>query len=180
MDIILESNQFKDNEICTLNYCRLYLQATAVADLTLADGAMFHPQFLSGQRSLLSSETKCIKINQARPSKNAWRLWRKVNKIWTSQGVLKQPLGKRLVSGPKLRQSWPMYYDQMNDTLTVKMAAGYTQYLMMGDKSLVFVDGHNIQWEISDEALSVHAASIDGGSSYTIPYVSTLESEVST
>eukprot|EP00957_Ditylum_brightwellii_P140337 10692060-Ditylum_brightwellii.AAC.1 len=72
MDIILESNQFKDNKICTLNYCWLYLQATTVADLTLAGGATLDLQFLSGQQSLLSSKAKYIKINQACPSKNAW------------------------------------------------------------------------------------------------------------
>eukprot|EP00957_Ditylum_brightwellii_P009864 744366-Ditylum_brightwellii.AAC.1 len=137
MDIILE----------------LYLQATTIADLTLADSTMLDSQFLSGQHSLLSSETKYIEINQACPSKNDWRLWSKANKIWSSQGILKQPLGKWLVSGPKLRQSWPMYYDQTNDTLMVKMAVGYTQYLKMINKSLSFVDGHSIQWEISKETL---------------------------
>eukprot|EP00957_Ditylum_brightwellii_P067543 5127800-Ditylum_brightwellii.AAC.1 len=102
MDIILESNQYKGNKICTLSYCRLYLQATTVADLTLADGATLDPNFLSGQCSLLSSEIKYIKINQGCSSKNAWRLWRKVNKIWSSQGLLKQPPRKWLGSGPKL------------------------------------------------------------------------------
>eukprot|EP00957_Ditylum_brightwellii_P048148 3654833-Ditylum_brightwellii.AAC.1 len=45
MDIILESKKFTDNEVCTLNYCQLYLQATTLADLTLADGATLDPQF---------------------------------------------------------------------------------------------------------------------------------------
>eukprot|EP00957_Ditylum_brightwellii_P020501 1545287-Ditylum_brightwellii.AAC.1 len=60
------------------------------------------------------------------------------------------------------------------------MAAGYTRYLRMGDESLAFVDRHNTQWEISEEALPVHAVSMDGGSSYTIPYVPTSEPVVST
>eukprot|EP00957_Ditylum_brightwellii_P039991 3026975-Ditylum_brightwellii.AAC.1 len=180
MDITLESNQFKDNKICTLNYCRLYLQATTVADLTLADDATLDPQFLFVQHSLLNSETKYIEINQACPSKNAWRLWRKVNKIWSSQGILKQHLGEWLVSGTKLRQSWHMYYDQKNDTSMVKTAAGYTQYLRMSIKFLAFVDGHNIQWEISEDAPPTHEVSMDGGSSYIIPYVSTSKLEVIT
>eukprot|EP00957_Ditylum_brightwellii_P174052 13252008-Ditylum_brightwellii.AAC.1 len=33
---------------------------------------------------ILNSKTKYIKINQAHPSKNAWRLWHKANKIWSS------------------------------------------------------------------------------------------------
>eukprot|EP00957_Ditylum_brightwellii_P087084 6628078-Ditylum_brightwellii.AAC.1 len=60
------------------------------------------------------------------------------------------------------------------------MAAGYTQYLRIGNKSLAFVDRHNTQCEISEEALPVHAVSMDGGSSYIIPDVPTLEPEVST
>eukprot|EP00957_Ditylum_brightwellii_P120848 9216753-Ditylum_brightwellii.AAC.1 len=73
-----------------------------------------------------------------------------------------------------------MYYDQTNGTQTVKTAAGYTQYLQTVDKSLAFVDRQNIQWEVSEEALPVHAVSMDGGSFYTIPYAPTLELEVST
>eukprot|EP00957_Ditylum_brightwellii_P096658 7361644-Ditylum_brightwellii.AAC.1 len=93
MDLILQSGQFTDNQICTLHYCRLYLQATMLADLTLGDGATLDPQFLVGQWLVASSKTKYIEIKQGRPSKNAWRLWQKANKIWSSRGMLKKPLG---------------------------------------------------------------------------------------
>eukprot|EP00957_Ditylum_brightwellii_P106877 8153599-Ditylum_brightwellii.AAC.1 len=62
----------------------------------------------------------------------------------------------------------------------MKTAAGYAQYWWTVDKSLAFVDGQNIQWEVSEEALPIHAISIDGGSSYIIPYVLTSKTEVST
>eukprot|EP00957_Ditylum_brightwellii_P031467 2386043-Ditylum_brightwellii.AAC.1 len=93
MDLLLESGQFTDNQICTLNYCRLHLQATTLVDLTLGDGSTIDPQFLMGQQLVASSKTKYIKINQGCPSKNAWGMWQKANKIWSSCGMLKKLLG---------------------------------------------------------------------------------------
>eukprot|EP00957_Ditylum_brightwellii_P047090 3575827-Ditylum_brightwellii.AAC.1 len=93
MDLVLDSNNYKDNEICMINYCQLYLQVTTILDLVLADGATLNPQFLQGQWSLFSSTYKYLKTNQAHPNKRAWQLWHNANKLWSSKGILKQPLG---------------------------------------------------------------------------------------
>eukprot|EP00957_Ditylum_brightwellii_P055183 4183212-Ditylum_brightwellii.AAC.1 len=71
MDLVLDSNNFKDNKISMINYCHLYLQVTTISDLVLADGANLDPQFLQGQWSLLSSTSKYLKANKAPPSQRS-------------------------------------------------------------------------------------------------------------
>eukprot|EP00957_Ditylum_brightwellii_P053745 4071633-Ditylum_brightwellii.AAC.1 len=103
MDLVLDSNNYKDNKICMINYCQLYLQVATLSDLVLLDSTTLDHQFLQGQWSLLSSTSKYLKTNQAHPIKRAWYLWHKANKLWSSKGILKQLLGSWLLCGSKPR-----------------------------------------------------------------------------
>jgi hypothetical protein len=47
-DIILESRKFSPSEICRLNFCRLYLQATTLSDLTQTNGQHLDPNKVEG------------------------------------------------------------------------------------------------------------------------------------
>ncbi|KAI2499304.1 hypothetical protein MHU86_15148 [Fragilaria crotonensis] len=83
MDAILESKQFTDAEIRRLNYCRLYLKAVTLADITVIKGDYLDEPKLSGQVSLVSSRTHGNAIYQERPSAREWALWRKMCKaLW--------------------------------------------------------------------------------------------------
>jgi len=73
MDAIHESGKFTPAEICKLNYCRLYLKATTVSDLTSIDGRSLDNSKLSGNHSLLSSFTHGTVIHQESPSVITWR-----------------------------------------------------------------------------------------------------------
>lgn len=48
MDAILESNRFTDTQIRRLHYCRLFLQAVTVSDLSDATGRQLDPSKLQG------------------------------------------------------------------------------------------------------------------------------------
>ncbi len=121
MDAIIESRQFKDDELRKINYCRLYLQAITISDISLAGGTRLDPYFLQGQRGPMSSTNKLHHVNQARPDADSWNLWRKANYLWTSWGTkLKQPLGRWLVPTPKLRRSWQAYLDTHSNELLIR------------------------------------------------------------
>ena len=95
MDHILEAGIFSSSEVRRLNYCRLYLQAVTISDLTKITGDILDPSKLSGHPSLQSSQTNWITINQDRPSEKEWVLWRKANKLWSNMdGQLHSPLRK--------------------------------------------------------------------------------------
>lgn len=105
MDQILSSNKFTAAQIRRLNYCRLYLQATTISDITDATGRRLDPAKLLGTFSGRSSTTTWLKVNQGRPSKAEWQLWRRANKLWSKpNGILNEPLGSWLDLRKKQRQ----------------------------------------------------------------------------
>jgi hypothetical protein len=99
MDHILQAGTFTDAETRRLNYCRLYLQAVTLSDLTKSTGDTLDHSKLAGHLSLQSSQTNWIAINQDRPSEKEWKLWQKANKLWSNDdGQLITPLRKWLFS----------------------------------------------------------------------------------
>jgi exonuclease III len=99
MEVIQDSGKFTPAEIRRLNYCRLYLNAETVSDLTIVAGTHLDPSKLAGQWSLQSSKFHGNAIYQERPEGNAWTLWRKANKLWSNgQGELTQPLGDWVIN----------------------------------------------------------------------------------
>ena len=94
MDVVQDSRQFTDSEIRRINYCRLYLRAETVSDITTVSGTRLDPSKTKGTWSLQSSRSHGNAIYQERPEGAAWTLWRKANKLWsTKTGALNQPLG---------------------------------------------------------------------------------------
>ena len=94
MDMILESNTFSKAEICRLNYCRVYLQATTLSDLVMVSGRGLDNNKLLGKSSLLSRITSHMHVYRERPSDAEWKLWKKANRQWSNdQGRLYQSLG---------------------------------------------------------------------------------------
>jgi hypothetical protein len=110
MDMIIQSKQFTPAEIRKLNYCRLFLQAVTLSDITKPNGMELDPCFLQGRSSLHSGRTRWHTINQDRPSETEWKLWRTANTIWSDpQGQLAHPLGAWLKPVPELRFQYFAY-----------------------------------------------------------------------
>ena len=112
MDVILDSNLFSDTEIRRLNYCRLYLQAITLSDLTQASGRKLDPAMLQGNPDHSSSVSRWNHVNQARPVDAHWFLWRRANQLWSNTaGELKQPLLRWTVPVTAQRRRWRTYGD---------------------------------------------------------------------
>ncbi|KAI2511571.1 hypothetical protein MHU86_2825 [Fragilaria crotonensis] len=111
MDAVIASGRFTPKEICRINYCRLFLQATTVSDLTSMNGRTLDHNKLSGRHSLLSSFTHGTSIYQERPSESTWKLWSKANTLWSrSDGTLIQPLGDWIIPIHQMHQRHPAYW----------------------------------------------------------------------
>eukprot|EP00957_Ditylum_brightwellii_P122127 9313934-Ditylum_brightwellii.AAC.1 len=93
MPKIIQCLRFKEKEIQQINYCRLYLNVTTLADITDATGKLLDPQMYQGQVSLLSSTAKSFEVNQKKSGIVSWRLWRTAMKIWADNKTLRKPLG---------------------------------------------------------------------------------------
>ena len=111
MDVIMQSTRFTADEIRKLNYCRMYLQAVTLSDITNATGDRLDMHMLHGNRDHInSSTTTWHHINQQRPHDESWDLWRAANKLWSDgDGYLYQPLTTWLSPTSKQRRQWPTY-----------------------------------------------------------------------
>eukprot|EP00957_Ditylum_brightwellii_P094984 7233544-Ditylum_brightwellii.AAC.1 len=77
MTCVITSGKFKDKDIHHINYCRMYLNVTTIADVTLANGKHLDPHILNGTTSLYSSKSIHMDINQAKPGQASWTSWKK-------------------------------------------------------------------------------------------------------
>lgn len=119
MDVIIASKRFTPSQIVLLNYCRMYLQALTISDVTHADGITLDYAKLYGyQHPVTSTSTTNHHFNQGRPDDKVWKLWFDANLIWSRDGEsLNQPLGSWLVPAPQQRQKSPAYYNNSDQCL---------------------------------------------------------------
>lgn len=104
MEMILQSQQYTDKEIIRLNYCRLFLNAIMLSDLTDTSGPRLDNGKLCGAPSIISSQSRWMPVRQDKPSEAEWRLWRQANALWSNKdGTLRQPLGDWTLDPSKSR-----------------------------------------------------------------------------
>ena len=140
MDMILNANQFKDAEIRRLNYCRFYLGATILSDLTHITGLRLDFSKLEGRPSLYSSVTQMNRIHQERPSDKDWKLWKKANTLWSDgNGKLMEALGPWILHPKDQRQQHRAYYQERgemweDEAIWVKVGEAYTRSKILQDQ----------------------------------------------
>ena len=140
MDMILNANQFKDAEIRRLNYCRLYLGATTLSDLTHITGLRLDFSKLEGRPSIYSSVTQRHRVYQERPSDKDWKLWKKANTLWSDgNGKLMEALGPWIIHPKDQRQQHRAYYQERgemweDEAIWVKVGEAYTRCKILQDQ----------------------------------------------
>ena len=124
MERIIQSQQFTDKDIVRLNYCRLFLNAVTLSDLTDTSGKHLDAGKLNGTPSLTSSSSNWMAVNQDRPSEMEWSLWRRANSLWgKGDGTLRQPLGDWLQDLSRRRIHHFAYKEQ--NKLYIRTQYGY-------------------------------------------------------
>ena len=124
MERIVRSQTFSAAQIRTLNYCRLYLGAVTLSDLTTTTGRYLDQSKVAGRPSLLGSNTKWLKVNQESPSEAEWRVWKRANRLWsTADGKMIRPLGPWLRRVQQCRIQCPAY--GYNEYIAIKSGNEY-------------------------------------------------------
>jgi hypothetical protein len=106
MDHVLASNEFKPHKIRSINYCQLYLQAVTISDIANASGTRIADGILKGDLSLVPSHTKWHLVNQAKPDRTTWRVWRRACNLFSTSGTLHIDLSDWNKSPSKQQLSW--------------------------------------------------------------------------
>ena len=117
MTDIIQSGKFSPDEIRRINYCRLFLQAYTLSDITTAQGTRIDPGAINGNLQEMSSRSKLLPVHQEKPNEASWKLWRECLKIWAVQSTLLVPLGNWKHTAPLLRRKWKSYYDPNTKSL---------------------------------------------------------------
>lgn len=109
MDHVLDSGNFSRKQIKMINYCRLYLNATLLSDITdLSGTTILQPDILWTQE--FKTARRYIPIHQQKPPPRAWKLWEQVTTQLTSnRRRLRIPLKEWIVS-PQRQSTIYRYY----------------------------------------------------------------------
>jgi hypothetical protein len=160
MDEIIASNLFTPNEIKILNYCRLFLQALTISDLTLPGGIFLDPAMLSGHLSDQSSRTRMIAVNQGRPNNAAWKLWKKANRLWSwSNGKLIVPLQDWLLPLDEQRRQQTFCLDREEQILYCQSYDVITQHVKAPGRGGYHEEAYATTNEIPSHAIPAEAVS---------------------
>jgi hypothetical protein len=116
MDHVLSSGQFCPIEVRAINYCRLYLQAVTVSNITDATGTRLFHGVTRGSVTDILSTTKWHLTYQANPDSASWKLWKKACDLFATSGILQ-------------RRQWSFYYNPASDTLRHYLLGQYNTHL---------------------------------------------------
>jgi hypothetical protein len=121
MDIALNMEKFKPGQLRRINYCRVYLNVTTLADITNATGDTIDTAAFDGNKESMPAPSTWQGIHQTKPDKTSWRSWQKVLRQVSykhhRQHRLIQPLGQWTVTMENMRQDWPYWQDPSNKRL---------------------------------------------------------------
>ena len=132
MDVILDSKRFTPREIRCLKYCRLFLAAQTVSDISLINGKALDSSKLQGEFSSTSSCPRGFQIYQQRPSEAEWSLWRRMCRMLLCHpdGTLFESLAEWIVPSQDQRNQHMAYIDRdyslhEDTTLWVRIGVEY-------------------------------------------------------
>jgi hypothetical protein len=137
MDHMLEQGTFSKTDICQINYCRLYLQAVTVSDISNATGTHLAPGIRTGDPTLWSSVTRYHKTNQSRPNSTSWRLWSKSMELFFTEDKLFVPLRQWMIPPSRQRRLWPVYYNPIINSMFFRQNAQFDRHDAL-DKYFLF------------------------------------------
>ena len=121
MDILTPPSK---TDAIRINRCRIYLQATTIADITCEDGTRINDYAWTAKHAHSITNPRKSKHawpRQPRPGPKAWKAWKSaIQRHLSSRGKgqnLKQPLGPWTVSPTQSRQTWEWYIDHPTNRL---------------------------------------------------------------
>ena len=126
MDHVLGSKMFQPTEIRQINYCRLYLQAVTVSDISTASGSQLFCGIHKGSTTGITSTTTWHHTVQKTPDTSSWKLWKKALAIFSTNGILHNPLYEWLDPPTQQRRKWTAYFDPQTNYLLFPCDEQYT------------------------------------------------------
>jgi ribonuclease HI len=152
MDIARQSTQFAASEMRALNYCRLYLDVTTVADITTEPGTNIIDDLEWGE-AVFPHRNRHHRAHQTKPALFFWTYWQKFLRLISDRrGRLHTPLEKWLAPGSDLRREWTAYYDSKYHKIFRRNHDDYYQYDVFDTRC---INGAKTIWEPSNSSVPI-------------------------
>ena len=112
MDEVLASHSFKPFQIRMVNYCRMYLRVTTLADITTAKGDAIDPGMYQGEATSVIVNSQWYHVHQKRPGPKAWACWRKACRLFADRRRrIVPPMGDWTVPPGTTRRPYQFWHD---------------------------------------------------------------------
>eukprot|EP00957_Ditylum_brightwellii_P096401 7341363-Ditylum_brightwellii.AAC.1 len=92
-----------------------------------------------------------MEVNQKKPGKVSWQLWRKAMKILADDKIIRKPLDRWYYSEDKLKRHCLSYYDFTFDCLYVWREGGIIQFRRNPLDPCKFDHGQEVAWTPSEK-----------------------------
>ena len=115
--VLLAGEMFKPAEIRMVNYCRMYLRVSTVADISNAAGTHIDLGMYKGAESAINTNSKWYHVHQKRPNARAWHQWRRACRLLSTKQQLHTRLGAWVVPAVEIRRQWNYWQDRTSDIL---------------------------------------------------------------
>eukprot|EP00980_Cylindrotheca_fusiformis_P010202 scaffold2269_cov65-Cylindrotheca_fusiformis.AAC.2 len=147
MDVALTTTCFDAEAVKRINYCRLFLQAVTLSDITFPDrlGNMIDPSLVTGAPNSKCPKSTYCPTKQAKPTASSWKIWQQFCDILEEQ-LQRAPLGRWTQPGSSLRSSWQSYFDHASQLLYYRDESTDHQFFQ-----LHHIDGTDDETYSSDE-----------------------------
>ena len=116
MEVFARAKHISSATLAKLNYCRMYLAVTTLADIASSDGKKIVSRALRGNSQLCEPKRGLIKWPvQAVPDDHTWKLWDKAcfTTLCHENGNLFQPLGK----WTHVDENWKFRYSESTELM---------------------------------------------------------------
>jgi len=129
MDRAVQSRVFKAAALRRINYCRLYLNAVTVADITNASGTAVRAEMWWGEHNTAVDSNGQVNRREKPISAGSWALWRKFLRLFAKRDkTLITPLGHWTASALSARRKWPYLYLPDTQDIIERTDNGFVLY----------------------------------------------------
>jgi hypothetical protein len=136
-----------------LNYCRLYLDVTTVADITTKPGTNIIDDLEWGE-AVFPHRNRHHRAHQTQPALFFWTYWQKFPPTTHLRPPRSITHSLRKMASPRidLRQEWTAYYDSKYHKIFRRNHDDYYQYDVFDTRC---INGVNTIWEPSNSSVPI-------------------------
>ena len=120
MDHVLDSEVLSPADIRHINYCRLYLQAVTVSDISMASGLRLFSGIHKRNQYRDKEHHDVATYGPSETGRSGWKIWKIALELFSTNGIIHKPLYDWIDPPSEQRRTWTAYFDPQTNYLLTK------------------------------------------------------------